>query len=89
MSFQSTRIEDSAMFCYEQSGGRSGPSLLMVLTSTESRKGRFRCDDCFSRLGVDAACLSALWIVSWAESLFGYPLMADAPEVNVLIAPKP
>jgi hypothetical protein len=33
--------------------------------------------------------LSALWIVSLAESLFGYPLMADAPEVNVSSAPKP
>ena len=31
--------------------------------------------------------LSALWIVSLAEPLFGYPLIADAPEVGMLIAP--
>lgn len=33
------------------------------------------------------AVLSALWIVSLAEPLFGYPLVADAPEVEMLIAP--
>ena len=33
--------------------------------------------------------LLALWIVSLAEPLFGYPLMADAPKVKISITPKP
>ena len=33
--------------------------------------------------------LSALLIVPWAEPPFGYPVMADGPEIVVLIAPYP
>jgi hypothetical protein len=33
--------------------------------------------------------ISALWIVSLPEPLFGNPLMADGPEIEILIAPKP
>ena len=39
--------------------------------------------------GGRTAHLSALWIVPLAHPLFGYPLMADASEVNVVITPKP
>jgi hypothetical protein len=35
------------------------------------------------------ARLSALEIVSLSHPLFGYPLMADAPEIKPLIAPTP
>lgn len=65
-------------------------SLLVVLTSTELQNGQV--------LGATPAsvgwvcikaCLSALGIVSLSHPLFGYPLMADAPEVTLLIAPAP
>ena len=46
-------------------------------------------DACARGFGVHAGRLSALWIVSLAHPLFGYPVIADAPEANVLIAPKP
>jgi hypothetical protein len=32
---------------------------------------------------------SALGIVSLSHPLFGYPLMTDAPEIKLLIAPTP
>ncbi len=35
------------------------------------------------------ARLSALWILALAEPLFGYPVRADGPEVEILIAPHP
>ncbi|MBI3046692.1 MAG: hypothetical protein HYY76_00120 [Acidobacteria bacterium] len=65
-------------------------SLAVVLTSGELQKGQ--------ALGVTVASsglvytrlpISALWIVSLPEPLFGYPSMADRPEVEILIAPKP
>lgn len=40
-------------------------------------------------LAVHGCAPLALLIVSLAEPLSGYPLMADAPEVKSLIAPKP
>src|ERR1051325_1884624 len=46
-------------------------------------------DDDLIGLGIHKARLSALGIVSLSQPLFGYPLMTDAPQINLLIAPAP
>jgi len=64
-------------------------ALLVVFTSGELQKGQ-ALGATVARTGlVYGRSISALWIVSLPEPLFGYPLMADRPEVDILIAPKP
>ena len=64
--------------------------LLVVFTSIELQKGHalgatLASEGCVSmRLAI-----SAPPIVSLPEPVFGYPLIADGPEVEVLIAPTP
>jgi hypothetical protein len=33
--------------------------------------------------------ISTVWIVSLPKPLFGYPVMTDRAEIDILIAPKP
>lgn len=62
--------------------------LLVVLMLSELQKGQI--------VGAEVSGgwlyirrLSPPWIVPLAHTLFGYPLMADASEVNIAIAPTP
>ena len=65
------------------------PALLVVVTSRELQNGHGSGETVAL---VDwgwvytKRSLSALWIVSSAEPLFSYPLMADGPEIEMLMA---